>query len=203
MSLKAVDMYTKDNSGILPKAESYSEVAPHNRIDYLTHAGFHKFLIGDRLANLYKRWSTGFIRRLASLQIGDSWTDVADIMDFWMPPLTASLNEAMAGPLLERVNPNFTRDFIDYLPYVHDLMKGLPRLLVPRGYALRDSLISDVKKWHTIARSGFSESSVEADGDFDPWWGSEAMRERQRILGAVDNWDHDSIASSDFGLLWG
>ena len=47
------------------------------------------------------------------------------------------------------------------------------------------------------------ESSVEDDGDADPWWGSEAMRERQTFLGEVDNWDHDALASSDFGLLWG
>jgi hypothetical protein len=41
--------------------------------------------------------------------------------------MTSSLNEAMAGPILEYVNPNFTRDFLKFMPIVHSLMKGLSR----------------------------------------------------------------------------
>jgi hypothetical protein len=203
MSDKAIDMYTRDNSGILPKPEPDSTVAPHNRIDYLTHLGFHKLLAGEGLAGLYKRWSANFILRLASMGLSNAWTDTADIMDFWMPPLTAALNEAIAGPILERRNQNFTREFLDYLPYVNGLMRGLPNLLLPKAYALRASLLHDVKEWQAIARAKFNEHDVDEDGDSDPWWGSKCIRERQRILGNVDNWDHDSVASSDLGLLWG
>lgn len=196
-------MYTRDNSGILPKPEADSDVVAHNRIDYHTHAGFHKLLNRERLANYYKRWSASFVDRLRLLNISNKWTEIPDIMDFWMPPLTSSLNQALAGPILEQINPNFTYYFLEYFPYVHDLMKGLPRVLCNRGYALRDSLIQDVKLWHKIARIGFKEADVDEDGDFDPWWGSECIRERQKVLHKVENWDDDAIASSDFGLLWG
>ena len=92
MSDKAVDMYTRDHSGILPRPEPDSKVAPHNRIDYLTHEGFHKLFAGEGLPSLYKRWSANFMLRLASLGVSNEWTDIADDMDFWMPPLTAALN---------------------------------------------------------------------------------------------------------------
>lgn len=111
ISDKAIDMYTRDDSGILPKAEPDSTVAPHNRIDYLTHKGFHKLFAGEGLPGFYKRWSASFMLRLASIGLSNAWTDTADIVDFWMPPLTPALNEALAGPILERRNQDFTRDF--------------------------------------------------------------------------------------------
>ncbi|TGO81091.1 hypothetical protein BPOR_1358g00010 [Botrytis porri] len=43
---------------------------------------------------------------------------------------------------------------------------------------------------------------VDADGDADPWWGSRCIRERQQYLSKVDGWDYDSMAVSNFGLLW-
>ena len=203
MSMSAVNMYNQDDSGILPKPHPDSTVASRNRIDYLTHAGFHKLLAGEGLSNLYRRWLASFNNRLQKLSIGDEWIERPDIMDFWMPPLTASLNEAVAGPLLECINPNFTRDFLEFLPYVHGLMKGLPKWCIPRAFYLRENLIRDVKQWHAIARARFKPSDVHEDGDTDPWWGSACIRERQKILAAVDNWNYDIIASSDFGLLWG
>lgn len=120
-----------------------------------------------------------------------------------MPPLTASMNEALAGPILECVNPNFTRDLLRYYPFVQQLMKGIPKWCIPEAYRLRKKLIQDVKQWHAIARARFQETDINENGGSDPWWGSAFMRERQNILKKVDNWDHDSIASSDFGILWG
>lgn len=203
MPKKAVAMYTLDNSGILPKPRLSSNVASHNRIDFHTHAGFNHLLSGDRLINLYKRWLACFTPRLERLQIGNEWISVADIMDYWMPSLTAALNEAMAGPVLECINPNFTQDFLEFLPYVHGLMKGLPRWWLPRAFALRESLNRDFRQWHSLARTFFKESDISPDGDADPWWGCAAMRERQKLFEKVDNWGHDAMAASDFGLLWG
>lgn len=203
MSPKAVNMYNLDTSGIQSKPNPDSKVAPHNRIDYLTHAGFHKLLSGDGLSKFYRRWSTDFVGRLPALGITHEWVVNPDIMDFWISPLTASLNEALTGPILECVNPNFTREFNRYIPFVHGLMKGLPRWLLPEAFTLRDRLIGNVKQWHAIARARFRDSDLDEDGDADPWWGCAAMRERQKTLGRVENWDHDAIASSDFGLLWG
>ena len=80
------------------------------------------------------------------------------MIDFWMHPLTASLNEAIAGPVLDSVNSNFTQDLLRYFPYVHkvillmhvpylhDLMKVIPSWWVPEPYRLQRQLVQDVKQ---------------------------------------------------------
>lgn len=203
MAQKSVEMYTKDDSGIELKNYPSSSVSSSNRIDLHTHANFLKLLNNSGLNELTKRWMKSFLSRLKKLSITSEWHEQADIMDFWMPILTASLNEAMTGSVLERINPNFSDDFVEFLPYVHGLMKRLPRWCIPRAFVLRESLQRDVKEWHAQARVLLRSSDNSQLSGSDPWFGLAAMRERQEILGAVDNWDHDAIASSDFALLWG
>ena len=125
------------------------------------------------------------------------------MMQFWMDPLTASMNEALAGKVFECLNPDFTKGLLRYFHHSQGMMKGLPRWCMPEAYRLRDSLILDVKKWHAIAKARFRETDVDRNGGADPWWGSAFMRERQNFQKEVDNWDHDAIAASDFGVFWG
>lgn len=203
LSPKALSMYALDTSGVMVAPKPGSDVAPHNRIDHLTHASFHKHLLGPGLNGLYRSFLAALLVRFPSLNIKDEWTEFPDIMEFWLPPLTATMNETLAGPILECVNPNFTQDLLSYFPYSHQMMVGTPRWCIPKVYRLREKLIQDVKQWHAIARKRFHETDINEDGGADPWWGSAFMRERQNILKKVDNWDYDAIASSDFGVLWG
>ncbi|KAK4225247.1 cytochrome P450 [Podospora fimiseda] len=203
MSQKAVEVIENDDSGILMQPASDSTVAPHNRIDYNTHAGFIKMLSGDGLNLLFQRWHGSFSRRLLGLDIRNDWASGSDLEGFFMSPLVSSLNEAMAGPILEHVNPQFTENFIEFMPYVHSLFRGLPRWLNRRACALRDSLTQDTKKWHAIARDLTRDSKAQGDEGVARYWGVPAMMERQKILHSLDKWDDDSVASSDFGLLWG
>ena len=203
MTPKAVDMYTLDTSGIESKPQKNSQVASHNRIDHLTHASFRKHLLGDGLHEVYQQFATALVRRLSSLNIQEEWSTFPDMMQFWMVPMTASMNEALAGNILECLDPNFTKGLLRYFHYSQGMMKGLPRWCIPEAYRLRDSLVLDVKQWHAIARARFKETDIDKNGGADPWWGSAFMRERQNFQKDVDNWDHDAIASSDFGVFWG
>ena len=203
MTPKAVDMYTSDTSGIHSNSREAGLVAPKNRVDHLTHANFHKHLLGEGLLRSYQRFSIALLGRLPSINVQDEWTEFPDIMDFWLQPLTASMTEALAGNVLECLDPNFNNTLLRYMEYTPDLMKGLPRWWIPEAYRLRQILIRDIKQWHALARARFKESDVDEDGSADPWWGSAFIRERQNFLREVDNWDADAIASSDFGILWG
>ena len=107
MTPKAVDMYTSDTSGIDSKPLKDSQVAFHNRIDHLTHASFHKHLLSDGLHMFYQQFATALIRRLSPLNIHEEWTAFPDMMRFWMDPLTASMNEALAGKVFECLKSEF------------------------------------------------------------------------------------------------
>jgi hypothetical protein len=199
---KAVNVYSSDNSGIQTKPAAASSVAPHNRVDFHTHKTFLKIFSGEGLNTMFKRWHESFSRRLDDLRIENQWTEGPDLEAFWMPSLVASLNEAIAGPVLESVNPMFTKNFMEFYPYAHSLMRGLPKWLIPRAIHLRDTLMRDFSTWHSIARAFFKDSDIEEDNT-DRWWGLSAIRDRQRLFSKVDNWDHSTLASLDFGLLWG
>ncbi|TGO26125.1 hypothetical protein BPAE_0066g00510 [Botrytis paeoniae] len=203
MNPKAVQAYVLDESGLNAKAHPQSKIATHNRVDYVTHVGFLRLLTGDGLSGLYRRWSLEFSYKTQALGIGQEWTEHTDIIKFWELPLIASMNKAIAGPLLEAINPDFTEEFLEFLPYANQLVKSFPPWLIPRAHSLRKKLVATVKTWHSIARSQFKDQYVDADGDADPWWGSRCIRERQEYLSKVDGWDYDSMAVSDFGLLWG
>lgn len=204
MNANAAEIYNQDDSGINQTSNPRSKVAAHNRLDYFTHWSFGKYLSGnDHMIKLFNRFEKTFTNRLEALGIDEGWSQKTDIFEFWTAPLTASLIEASSGPLLECVNPNFTRDFNEFLPYIHPLIKGLPRWWIPRAYELRESLTRDVLQWQSIARARFHESDIDSDGDADPWWGSQFIRERQKFFSKVDDWDYDAIARSDLGLIWG
>ncbi|KAL8835181.1 MAG: hypothetical protein Q9170_003427 [Blastenia crenularia] len=199
----AVDMYKVDSSGIDANPKPGSQVQPCNRVDYLTHANFHKHLLGKELSSIYRGFAASLARRLPSLIIQEEWTHFPDLVGFWLPPMTSAMNEALAGPIIECVNAEFTNNLLKYYPYLHSLMKGMPRWLIPEAYELQKSLVRDVATWQAIARGRFQEIDIDPLTGRDPWWGSAFMRERQGILRQVDHWDQDAIASSDFGIFWG
>lgn len=200
---KALQTYASDKSGISTKPYPESNVAPHNRVDYLTHVGLVRFLNGDGLAGFYRRWQAGFIQRLQVLEIGKEWMDMPDLMSFWEETFGVAVIEAYTGPILRSVNPDFMRDLREYDFYVPDLSRGLPRWMTPKAYATRDKLITTVLQWHAIARALFHESAIKPDGDADPYWGSYFIRERQKLFGAMDNFDYRAYAASDMGFIWG
>lgn len=120
-----------------------------------------------------------------------------------MLPMTSAMNEALAGPIIEWVNPGFAKYLLQYYPYLHSLLKGWPKWLFPEAYRLQKSPIRGVATWHAIARTRFQASDIYKTTGYDPWWGSALMWERQEILRYVDNWDAHSIAASDSGIFWG
>ena len=202
MPEEALERYTSDKSGILSKPHPESNVAPHNRVDYLTHVGLVKLLSGDGLTGFFKRWQIGFRRRLEQYGIGEEWMDMPDLMAFWDETFGVAIFEAYAGPMLRCINPDIMHDLQVYDSVLPDLSRGLPRWMNTKAYAARDKLLASISQWHAVARALFKESMIDEDGDTDPYWGSSFMRDRQRTFDAADSFDHRAHAASDLGFIW-
>ena len=201
----ALKMYERDDSGISHQALPSSHVQPHNRVDYRTHESLIRFTNGSGLQGFYERWVTGYRDRLQSLDIGDEWIAMPDLMGFFNDTFGAALIESICGRDFLDLNPHCSRDFSNYDLAVQKLLKGLPRWIIPQAYRARDKLLSAIKKWHDSATSRSGESSIVQTGDTDPYWGSSFMRERHGpdgIFSTVDNFDKDASASSDLGFIW-
>lgn len=206
MPQEALNLYESDESGLGAQPLPGSQVAPHNRIDYITHAGLLKFTNGTGFEGFYERWAIGYRKRLQSLDIGDEWVEMPDFMDLYRDNFVPALIESICGPNLLHLSPDFVRDFSMYDLAMPGLLKGLPRWIIPQAYRARDKLLSSIKKWHDSARAQFDESWIDQDGDTDPYWGSAFIRERQGrygIFATATNFNRDARAASDLGFIWG
>lgn len=203
MPKRALRSYLMDNSGSSSRAHPESKVLSHNRVDFLTHQGLHKAFTGSYLNHSFARTSQTFKRNLASLTVGDSeWVEMTDLLAFFQDHLGTAVIEALFGPSLLRLSPNFMQDLWIFDHSVTDFAKMAPRFLSPGAYEARDRLIDSIKRWHAYAREHFDPSAIRPDGDADPYWGSQLIRSRQTYLLAVDGQDEEAVASNDLGLIW-
>ncbi|OTB00935.1 hypothetical protein M426DRAFT_64973 [Hypoxylon sp. CI-4A] len=205
LSERALAIYRADRSG--PHAKPYpgSNVTDENRIDYRTHHEFLRALSGPGLAPTLQRYKTAFARNLDRLEFSsaeDSWNIMDDFQDFFFGNMGASLVESLLGPSLLRLSPTFVENLIEFDNNVPWLARGIPSFIMPKRYRARNRLHEQIKQWHAYARSHFNENSISDDGDGDPFWGSQLVRNRHTILHEVGQSDSD-IAATDLGLAFG
>ncbi|KAB2569107.1 5-beta-cholestane-3-alpha,7-alpha-diol 12-alpha-hydroxylase [Lasiodiplodia theobromae] len=203
MSAKASRRYLLDDSGTAHKPQAQSKTADHNRIAYGNHRLFAEFLTGPGLRPLVSRFERGLARRVRGLEVGDEWICMDNFLELFTLDFTNVALEAICGPVLLTLDPDFTRRFWEYSYGMASLSKQLPRLFAPRAYAVRDSLVESVRRWHEYARERFRPEDIAADGDADPYWGCRFFRRRQEVLLAVDDFDERAVAAEDFAAIWG
>jgi hypothetical protein len=202
MPKSALQMYIQDDSGFHDRPLPNSNVSSENRVDYLTHLSLLKFTSGNRLTGFYNRWRSLWISKLQALSVGKDWVEMPDLLKFFEKEFGSTVIEAACGPLLERINPEFTNDLALYERHTSSLSKGFPRWLAPEAHAVRDKLLGNIQMWHSIARTIFDKSKISSDGDYDPFWGSEFMRSRQDLFQGFSGFDARAAAASDLGFIW-
>ncbi|KAI1774793.1 cytochrome P450 [Hypoxylon cercidicola] len=125
---------------------------------------------------------------------GSNWTHHADLMKVVGDEVTVSIINALCGPYLLKLNPNFLQDFWDF-------DRNLQTYVPSRAYAARKRVLDAVRVWQQHARDHFTDSVMDVNGD-DCFWGSSFFRERQQMFLEMDGFDYDAIASLDFGVIW-
>ncbi|KAF2146740.1 uncharacterized protein K452DRAFT_348442 [Aplosporella prunicola CBS 121167] len=200
---EAAMRYLEDNSGMGVQPHPESNVAPHNRIDFQTHKALHQFLEGVGLAPFFDRFQKKFSQRLNNLPIGAEWVEKPDMVDFLTKEFLRANLDAMCSPAMLNLNPEFPQLFWEYNDWIVWFTKGVPRIFMPKGYAVRDKLLKCIKKWHCYAAEQTEHSKMKYEGEEDPFWGCRFFRERRQTLGRVDNYDEDALASMDLGAIWG
>lgn len=205
LSEQALAIYRGDRSGPHTKPYPGSNVKQANRVDYRTHREFLRALTGPGLAPTLQRYMATFTARIDRLHSSDteiSWRSMDDFQSFFHKTMGAALIEALLGPSLLRLNPTFVEDLIEFDNNVPWLARGIPSFIMPKPYSIRNRLREQLKTWHMYARQHFSESSISDEGDGDPFWGSELVRNRHAILNEVGHSD-DDLAATDLGLAFG
>lgn len=201
MPKRGLDAYRKDNSGPLSKPYPGSNVAPKDRIDFMLHQNFIRQWSGPHHSTTTHRFKRALTARFDSLELNEQWKPVDDLYTVMALRVSAALTESIFGPSLLRMFPNFIEDLWKYDDVVPYLVRGFPWWLMPKPYRLRDSLRGQIEQWYAYARTKFTEDSIEADGDGDPYWGSEFTRHFQKMLSESGH-DDAMLSAQDFGTIW-
>jgi hypothetical protein len=110
---KALALYDKDDSGGGHKPHTDSTVEARNRVSYRVHQSMVRFLEGKELIPFWNRFAEDITTRLHDLQsrLDVDWAYRSDLMKIVEEEATSSILNAMCGPHLLRLSPNFLHDF--------------------------------------------------------------------------------------------
>ncbi|KAI0105052.1 cytochrome P450 [Nemania sp. FL0031] len=200
---KALSLFDKDDSGGSHVPHPGSTIEARNRIDYRVHESLTRFLEGKGLSPFWNRFADNIMQRLHAMhdRTGSDWDYHDDLMKVVGDEATVSILNALCGPYLLALNPDFLESFWNFDRNLQTYLQGLPWFLAPRAYADRKRALNAVKAWQQHARDHFTESAIDAGGD-DPFWGCSFFRERQKMFLEMDGFDYAAIASQDFGAIW-
>jgi len=110
---KALSLYDKDDSGGNHVPHPGSTVDARNRIAYRDYESLTKFLEGKGLSPFWNRFSYSITERLHSMydHIGSDWVYYEDLMKTIGDEATTAIINALCGPYLLALCPEFLESF--------------------------------------------------------------------------------------------
>ncbi|KAI1737522.1 cytochrome P450 [Xylaria scruposa] len=206
MPRRGVAAYIADDSGPSARPFPGSDVPPEKRVDYILHKAFNHAWTGPFLDPASRRFMKIFDSHVHSLGISEDWTNVDDFFKLFGKAISSSVTETIFGPSLLKLNPDIIETAWAMDKVLPWLFRQVPSFLMPHPYRLRKKMAKQIRRWYAYSRQWFTDSSVDPDGDGDPFWGSEIVRRLQRELLRNGNRgfiDDECLAAHDMGLIWG
>jgi hypothetical protein len=128
---KALSLYDEDDSGGNHLPHPSSTVEARNRIDYRVHESLTTFLEGKGLLPFWNRFSDSITERLCSMydRIGSEWVYHEDLMKTIGDEATRAVINALCGPYLLALCPEFLESFWVFDRNLQTYLQGktLPR----------------------------------------------------------------------------
>lgn len=206
MPAETLAVYRADDSGPCRKPYPGTDVPADRRIDHLSHQEFLRALSGPGLATTFQRFRRALetrVDRLGRSRVEGADASCADFREPFRDVIGAPMVEAIYGPEILRLNPGFVDDVYEFDAVVPWLARGLPSFMVPWAHRARRRLADQLRRWHAHAGRNFTESSIYEDGDGDPFWGSQFIRNRHAMFSRVGGHDEDARVALDLGLCFG
>ena len=118
--------------------------------------------------------------------------ELPDFYDFIRVQLINASPEAMFGSHILTLNPPPCKDFWHFDKHLAYLAKGFPRWINPSGYRAQAKCLTAVKTWHGFVQEYCDNIQCGGDDGYDPKFGAEIMRYRQRMCSKMDAMDVDA-----------
>lgn len=181
----------------------YSSEGIPNEIEQAIHRGVQTGLSGPQLDVLANRFQISLLDKIRESQheIGDDWVHVPDLTSFVQKYVIEAAMCTFFGPYMISLNPTVVDDFIHFNGYIRFLFMGMPRWLIPGAYKSRDKMQESIKRWYRHANENCDLANLD-DVDWEPYYGSRFIRERQGLLGKRGVVDETARAAENFANLW-
>lgn len=171
-------------------------------VEELIHRCFQSSLSGPGLDALTERFQTRLSTTLAENgPPAGRWVAIPDLGEFVHNQVFLAVTHEFFGPYMLTLNPTIAEDFWEFNACVRSLFMGLPSLLIPQAYQLRDKMVMNILRWQ---RHAMEHCDVDAipEVDWEPYYGSKVVRERQILLNKRGIMDERARAAENFAFMW-
>lgn len=129
------------------------------------------------------------------------WVEIPDLGDFVHNQVFLAVTHEFFGPHMLSLNPTIAQDFWEFNACVRSLFMGLPSMFIPQAYKLRDKMVMNILRWQKYAKE-HCEIEDLPDVDWEPYYGSKVVRERQILLNKRGITDERARAAENFAFMW-
>lgn len=197
MPKNAAALYLADDSGSHAKPLPGSSVPEDMRVHRMIHVSDREALTGRGLSPTFQKYAATLITKMDEKVLED-WIEIPDFWGFVQETVGATLIEAIFGPSLLSIAPEFITNLFKFDDFAPMLIRGIPNTKARRA---RDIVLSQFKHWARFAKGRFSETDISPDDDRDSFWGSAWTRYRHSHFTRFFN--EDAMASNDLAVSWG
>jgi hypothetical protein len=197
-----VDLFRPQTPLINPQATPTTR--PEESIEYTIHKAVNTGLSGPHLDALTARFQEYLVKQVeedVESKIGYDWIEFPDLNAFVEKHVFEAAVRSMFGTYMLSLNPTLAEDFWNFNRHIGALFMGLPWWLNPRAYREREKMIQNIKRWQKYAREHCDIASV-GDVEWEPYYGSKFIRERQGLLTKRGILDETARASENFAFMW-
>ena len=199
---RTVRFYDDDNSGMEMVPHSYSNVREEDRIHHIVHVQVIKYLSGNGLKPMTQRFMENMGRQIFTSGVGSEWLEMDDLFGFCQVKLLEASLDAMFGPYLTALNPNFVDDYWKFDQSTAYLLKGFPKWIVPQSWKARQRCLDSLKKYNAYANKLHDGDGRKDYEGLDPFFGTEFIRQRKEAMSKMGTFDEDAIAAEDLAIMW-
>ena len=197
-----VPFYDADDSGIETQPHPQSNVKPEDRVHHTVHVQVIKYLSGPGLKPMTNRLMDNIGRQVSTSGISYEWLDMPDLFEFCQVKLLYASLDAMFGPYLTALNPDFVKDYWAFDKCTSYLLKGFPRFVVPGSWKARERCLNALKKYNAYANKLHDGDGRKTYEGLDPFFGTEFIRQRKEAFSKMGPMNADAIASEDLAIMW-
>lgn len=202
MPQKIIDKYLADDSGSGPKSHPLSSVQAQNRTDRLSHSVFKDVLSGPDTTSLCQRFVLRLCSALSESDTSKIWKSQPDLAAFVQDAVKLANTEALWGTHLTKTS-SFCGDLGEFFKDTRKFTYKLPRWLIPKAFARRERLLTDLHRWQSFATGVDGHIAPWEDNDYnDGKWGSKRLRKWQSDFLKMDDADAAGLASVHLTFAW-